>query len=255
MSGSCAGWPDPTADPLASRRRAGDSRRTQTAEFPDAARPPEPHHRRGWSAGRERFGPRIEVRHHRPDRRPALHRLRRDTRRCARHARDRASRPRQIGAGRGCAGAVGRQRLRPRRGAGSHGCAARTGQGVRSLLGPRAHRARGDHLRPLERRREAMDREPLSGPGRPRARRRRHDLCHRHPRGRRGRADGAAQGRAWVGVAGAGGRHHGGRACRGEPDGKRDDLFGQALPCGALRSGCRVRWPRPGPPAVAGVAA
>ena len=197
------------------------------------------------AAGRQRVRSGSQIRDDGSDGRRALRRVGLGAGRRARHAGDRPSRPRQVGARGRCAGPVGRQRLRARCRRGGDGGAARGRAGLFGVLGPGADRSGGDPLRPPERRGEGLGREPLPRPRSRGLRRGGDGVRHRHRRRRNGCADRAVQGRARLGVGGSGQRRDGGRARGGEPDGLRGDAIGQAFLGRAFRDGRRVRRPRP----------
>ena len=120
--------------------------------------------------------------------------------------------------------------------------------------GPRggagADRAGGDPLRPRQRRRQGLGREPLSGARRrgPRRGPRQRDRLRARQRRRRHRGDdGDADGRARLGVARHRERGHGRRPRGGQRLRHRLPARQPAFLGGALRDRRRVRRPRAGP--------
>ena len=201
-----AAQPRPRAGPLAPRRRMNPGPRNLITDVA------------GLRVGNAEDH-RDQDRHHRAGRRQAVPRLGRRHGRLARLARDRPAGARQAGRRRRCARAVGRLGLRPRcRLRRQRWRCARMGRGFVVRRRHHPDRARRHPLRPAQRRRQGLGRQPL-----PRARRRgarppRPRLRARHGRARRRRDHGRPQGRPRLGLARAAERPHRRRAGRRQPD-------------------------------------
>ena len=165
--------------------------------------------------------------------------------RCARrrsgHARGRAARPRQYGGVHRCHRAFRRLGLRSGGRRRRPGLACRAGPRLCRARRGDPDRARRDHVRPLERRRQGLG--PLCALPRPRLRRGRRSRPRFRDRQRRRRArcnDRELQGRVGLGFRRDARRHRGCRSFGGQCGGQRHDRGRTMVLGGAVRDRRRI---------------